>query len=96
MTLLHQPGRLPQKFTGVYWSARDGEESVGCGVTREALVKLASARGLASQNIEEIYLTYRSVIQDLASAKYERRELEPDKQVLVKKTDLGLEPKRAA
>jgi hypothetical protein len=95
MALLHHPGRRPQKISGVYWSARDGEEPVGCGVTREALLDLASVHGFASRNIEEIYLTYCSLIQKIASEKYAHRRLETDKQVLVQQADLGLNSNRA-
>jgi Protein of unknown function (DUF1488) len=96
MTLIHQPGQMADQFHGVYWSAMDGEKPVGCGVTPEALLDLARQHTFAPRALVQIYLTYRSTIQKAATAKYERGELEQDEQVLVKKADLGLEPKKAA
>ncbi len=77
------------QLEGVYFGMWNGSSPVRCLVTHEALTDKAQGSGQAESL--DIFLEYRSELENLASAKYDAGQIKSDGLVVVDFADLNPE-----
>jgi hypothetical protein len=82
---------------GVDFPAQDGEKHVRCRVSNEALHDHCGLKGGTLGGAKRAFEAHRALIENVASQKHARHEVEPDGSVLVKSSDVDdvLVPRQA-
>jgi Protein of unknown function (DUF1488) len=89
LTATSDPGHHHFATGTICFYMDNGDQRVRCGITRSALEILDPELPSTKQGRIQAFNEHRTRIEYSASAKFERRELEPDgRTVLVKAADL--------
>ena len=89
LTATADPGHHHFEFDNIYFYMDNGDQRVRCGVSRLALEILEPELPPTKEGRIEAFKQRRTRIERAASAKFDRREIEPDgRTVLVRVVDL--------
>jgi hypothetical protein len=89
LTATADPGHHHFEADSIYFYMDDGDQRVRCGVSRLALELLEPELPPTKEGRLQAFKQRRSRIERAASAKFDRREIEPDgRTVLVRVVDL--------
>jgi hypothetical protein len=90
LTATFDPGHHHFAVENIYFYMADGDRHVRCGVTRLALEVLEPELPPTKQGRIQTFNQHRARIDRVASAKFDRGQLEPDgRTVLVRAADLA-------